>query len=47
MHGRAVKTMTPLVLVLIIVLIAAMSAVFSTDSRPGINEPQELWFGRR
>ena len=47
MHRREVKVMTVMWVVLAIVAFAAVSALFAADSRPGPDEPQQLWFGRR
>src|SRR3954453_4289943 len=44
---RDVKEMTYLWLTLAIVALAALSMVFSADSRPGVEEPPQAWFGRR
>jgi hypothetical protein len=32
---------------LAIVAVAALSLLFSADSRPGVEEPPQAWFGRR
>jgi hypothetical protein len=44
---REVKEMTYLWLTLAIVALAALSVMFSADSRPGVEEPPQAWFGRR
>jgi len=44
---REVKDMTFLWLMLAIVAVAALSLMFSADSRPGVEEPPQAWFGRR
>jgi len=36
-----------LVWVLATVVVVALSVVFSADSRPGVDEPPQRWFGRR
>jgi hypothetical protein len=44
---REVKEMTFLWFMLAIVAFAALSVIFSADSRPGVEEPPQAWFGRR
>ena len=39
--------MTFVWLTLVIVAFAALSVRFSADSRPGVEEPPQAWFGRR
>jgi hypothetical protein len=40
--------MMPLiVLALVIVAVAVLSPRFAADSRPGVADPQQAWFGRR
>jgi hypothetical protein len=44
---REVREMTFLWLTLAIVAFAALSVMFAPDSRPGVEEPPQAWFGRR
>jgi hypothetical protein len=44
---REVSEMTFLWWTLAIVAVAALSLFFSADSRPGVEEPPQAWFGRR
>lgn len=39
--------MTLLLWVLATVVVVALSVLFSADSRPGVDEPPQGWFGRR
>jgi len=40
-------TVTMLAVLLATVVFAALTALFAADSRPGIDEPPQGWFGRR
>ena len=44
---REVNDMTFLWMTLAMVAVAALALVFSADSRPGVEEPPQAWFGRR
>jgi len=39
--------MAALSVLLLIVAIAVASAWFGADTRPGIDQPQQAWFGQR
>jgi hypothetical protein len=40
-------TVTMLAVLLATVVVAALSLRFAADSRPGISDPPQRWFGRR
>jgi hypothetical protein len=44
---REVNEMTFLWVMLAIVAFAVLSVLFPADSRPGVEEPPQAWFGRR
>jgi hypothetical protein len=44
---RAVSEMLVVWLSLATVVVLALSMLFAADSRPGVEEPPQAWFGRR